>query len=265
MNLFSTFSAEGILFVATGDRFLAEATASAIASRPFLSGRPIVLVSDNPSAAQELNVFDQVLEHPDPRRSYRDKIAPLLNIPFSSTLFLDTDARLTAPVAPLFATLGRAHLAAAHAPVRIPRGWEDEWIPALFPELNSGVLLLRRSLRQHILIKNWLSLYDQLQKQFDQSWDQASLRSVVWNLQRSWGLRLVVLPAEANLRTTKPWIAGKGLAVHVVHGRVPEAEWTALLGYLNGNCDRFRSWSEWLQLHPDSLLRPKLPPDPVGF
>jgi len=265
MNLFSTFRSEGVLFVATGDRFLAEAAASAIASRPFLSGRPIVLVSDNPPAAHDLNVFDQVLEHPDPCRSYRDKIAPLLNLPFSLTLFLDTDARLTAPVEPLFATLGRAHLAAAHAPVRIPGGWEDECIPELFPEFNSGMLLLRRSFRTQLLIKRWLSLYDQLQMQFDQSWDQASLRSVVWNLQQGWGLRLVVLPAEANLRTTKPWIAGKGLAVHVVHGRVPHAEWPALLGYLNGNIDRFRSWSEWLQLHPDSLLRLNLPPEPVGF
>ncbi|MBQ60475.1 MAG: hypothetical protein CMQ19_00215 [Gammaproteobacteria bacterium] len=256
---------EGVVFVATGNRFLTEAASSAVASRPFLSGRPIALVSDNPSAAKDLDVFDQVVEHPDPRISYRDKIAPLLNLPFSVTLFLDTDARLTASAAPLFAALGRAHLAAAHAPVRIPTGWADERIPALFPELNSGVLLLRRSLRTKLLIKRWLSLYDQLQQQFDQNWDQASLRSVVWHLQQRWRLRLLLLPAEANLRTTKPWIAGKGLAVHVVHGRVPEAEWPALLGYLNGNIDRFRSWSEWLQLHPDSVLRPKLPPDPVGF
>ena len=143
-------------------------------------------------------------------------------------------------------------------------GWWDEAVTPPFPELNSGVLLLRRSWRQRLLIQRWLSLYDQLQAGHGQSWDQASLRSVVWKLQRCAGLRLALLPPEANLRTTKPWIAGKGLAVHVVHGRVPEPEWPALLAYLNGDVERFRSWSEWLLRYPGSALRPKLPPEPTG-
>ena len=115
-----------------------------------------------------------------------------------------------------------------------------------------------------MLIRRWLFLYDQLQAGHGQSWDQASLRSAVWKLQRCAGLRLALLPPEANLRTTKPWIAGKGLAVHVVHGRVPEPEWPALLAYLNGDVERFRSWSEWLQRYPGSALRPQLPPEPTG-
>jgi len=255
---------QGLLYVATGPTYLEEAAASALASRPFLEGHQVVVITDCLEEARQLRVFDQVLPHPDPRRSYRDKIQPLLQLPFARTLFLDSDARLTAPVHDLFAALGRAHLAAAHAPVRRPSGWWDSHVPTLFPELNSGVLLLRRSWRQKLLVHRWLRLYDQLDAACGQSWDQASLRSVVWRMQQSLGLRLVLLPPEANLRTPKPWVAGEGLLVHVVHGRVPDSEWLALHNYLNGNVQRFRSWSEWQHLYPNSGVRLKLPPDPLG-
>lgn len=253
---------EGLLFVATGLAYLQEASAAARASRPFLAGRPIAVVTDQIEQAQQLAVFDRVLPHSAPWHGYRDKIPPLLRPPFARTLFLDSDARLTAPADPLFSALGRAHLAAAHAPVRRPSGWCDLSVPPLFPELNSGVLLLRRSWRQRLLIQRWLRLYDRLHAEYGENWDQASLRSVAWQLQQRAGLRLALLPPEANLRTTKPWIAGKGLPVHVLHGRVPESELTALVSYLNGDVERFRSWSEWLRLHPGSALRPQLPPEP---
>jgi hypothetical protein len=249
-----TKAGQGLLYVATGPAYLEEAAASARASRPFLDGRQVVVVCDHPQHAHQLGVFDRVLAHRDPRGSYRDKIPPLLRLPFARTLFLDSDARLTAPADGLFAALGQAHLAAAHAPVRRPDGWWDARVPDLFPELNSGVLLLRRSWRQRLLVQRWLRLYDQLAARCGQSWDQASLRSVVWCLQQRWGLRLALLPPEANLRTPKPWLAGEGLAVHVVHGRVPEAEWASLLAYLNGNPKCFRSWQEWQALHPQSAL-----------
>jgi hypothetical protein len=71
-------------------------------------------------------------------------IAPLLSLPYTRTLFLDTDARLSAPV-------------------RRPDGWSSASVPALFPELNSGVLLMHRSWRQRLLVRRWLHLYEQLQ------------------------------------------------------------------------------------------------------
>jgi hypothetical protein len=83
-------------------------------------------------------------------------IAPLLSLPYTRTLFLDTDARLSAPV-------------------RRPDGWSSASVPALFPELNSGVLLMHRSWRQRLLVRRWLHLYEQLQAQCQQAWDHASL------------------------------------------------------------------------------------------
>ena len=88
---------------------------------------------------------------------------------------------------------------------------------------------------------------------------------MLWHFVQKRRFRLSVLPAEANFRTTKPWVAGRGLAVHVLHGRVPEDESEALLNYLNSNVDRFRTWVEWRQLHPNTNLRLRIgepPPEP---
>ena len=246
-------SSEGILFVATGETHRDEAATSARAARAHAGGRPIAIMTDDVEAAEAMGCFDRCLPHPDPRRSYRDKIPGLLDPPFDRTLFLDSDARPTARLDGLFALLDHHDLAAAQAPVRIPAGWRDQSIPDEFPELNSGVLLLRRGERQAALVGHWLELYDEV----GQDWDQATLRSAAW-AQLPEGLRIATLPPEANLRTTKPWIAGKGLPVTVVHGRVPEAEWPALLDYLNGDIDRFRTSTEWLERHRDSALTPRV-------
>jgi len=245
---------QGILYVATGERHVREALESARASKPHACEYPFVLVTDCVSRAKAAGVFDQVLSHSNAIGGYRDKISPLQNLPFAQTLFLDSDARLTAPVSALFTALGSAHLAAAYSPVRHPSGWSDEHVPSLFPELNSGVLLLRRGRRQKRLIRRWLRLYDKLNRRFAQTWDQASLRSTVWTMMQQQGLRLAVLPAEANFRTTKPWVAGKGLAVHVLHGRVPSDERQKLMNYLNADIGRFRTWAEWFQITPESRL-----------
>ena len=88
---------------------------------------------------------------------------------------------------------------------------------------------------------------------------------MLWRFVQHRRFQLAVLPAEANFRTTKPWVAGKGLPVHVLHGRVPPEETEALMNYLNGDFDRFRTWTEWYRRHPNSQLRLRIgeaPPDP---
>ena len=74
--------------------------------------------------------------------------------------------------------------------------------------------------------------------------------------------KILNLPSEANLRTTKPWIAGKGMPVFVVHGRIPQNEWPTFLHYLNNDIDIFRDWRDWIINNPQSKILPKLPPNP---
>lgn len=230
---------EGFLLVATGARHALEACRAVWQIKRVLPTAQITVITDQGGLFQQ-DLLDQLLPHPDPRHSYRDKIAPLLQLPYKRTLFFDTDVHLLQPLDDLFRLLHHVDLCGCHAPVRWAQ-WRDPAVPECVPELNSGVLGLRRNRRTTALIRRWLQLYDQVGVAFD----QATLRSALWERLSRQQLRLSILPPEYNLRTTKPWIAGQGMAVKVVHGRVAEAEQPALQAYLNTNTNVFRSSSQF--------------------
>lgn len=252
--MFST--SQGVCYVATGKKHRVEAIFNMSASTQFMQGRPSCLITDEPSSVPR-GIFSQVLKHSSPVFGYRDKISGLIDLPFKFTLFLDSDARLVHNISDIFNSCLNTDLAAAFAPVRHPPGWSDPEVPLYFPELNSGVLVFKRSRLQKKLVSEWLKLYDSLQSKFCQDWDQASLRSVVWRFKRDRNFSLSILPQEVNLRLTKPWVAGRGLKVAVIHGRPPQQEIDAFLDFLNGDYDRFRTWAEWISLNPDTQIRPR--------
>ena len=117
---------------------------------------------------------------------------------------------------------------------------------------------MRRSSQQHQMICQWLNLYDQIFKDYNHAWDQASLRSVLSALMTSNRIRFFTLPQEFNLRTPRPWVAGRGMPVHIIHGRFKESEFNSFIDYLNSESDRFRQFGEWLESHPYSEIRPQL-------
>ena len=230
---------EGVLQVATGDQYRNEAIASVKLIRPYLNGRPITLVTDTPELIPD-KLFDNIVLHPQPLMCYRDKILPLLYLPYKRTLFLDTDLEILSTIEDIFKILRSFDLVGCHAPVRWS-DWRDDKVPEGFSELNSGVLGFQRSPRQRALIKTWLKLYDKVGIAFD----QATLRSALWSVSNSRGLRTWVLPPEYNLRTPKPWLTGARMSVKILHGRVPDEDRQRLHNYLNNNIDQFRSSSSF--------------------
>ena len=228
---------EGILLVATGDQYRDEAISSVHRIRPFLNGRPITLVTDEPERIPSA-IFDSVIQHSQPQKSYRDKILPLLHPPYKRTLFLDTDLELLSPIDDIFKLLSSVDLVGCHAPVRWC-DWNSSEIPEGFSELNSGVLGISCSTRQRAFVRQWLKLYDSIGIEFD----QASLRAALWWATCNRGIRTWVLPSEYNLRTPKPWLTGTGMKVKIVHGRISDDKRKSLHEYLNDNIDVFRSSS----------------------
>ena len=247
----------GVLYVATGKKCCLEAIENAKRSLNFQDNLLITIKTDQVELALNTDLFAQVLSFDHPSHSYRDKIVGMIELPFDTTLFLDSDACLVHSAQDLFSLTCFSDLAAVSAPVRHPPGWTDSSVPLLFPELNTGVLLMRRSSLLKSLIQSWLDLYDSLVRSNSQFWDQASFRSVLWSAMHKQNLRFLNLPSEVNLRTTKPWIAGRGLPVQIIHGRYPDAEFLTFVDYLNSDIDRFRTWNEWLSLHPDTQIRPR--------
>ena len=228
---------EGVLQVATGNRHRDEAIASVQRIRPYLNGRPITLVTDNADLVPA-GLFDRVVIHRQSQQSYRDKILPLLHLPYKRTLFLDTDLEILSPIEDIFQLLRSFDLVGCHAPVRWC-DWKSPEVPEGFCELNSGVLGIRRSTRHRSLVRHWIKLYDSVGIEFD----QATLRAALWWATCQKGLRVWVLPPEYNLRTPKPWLTGSAMSVKIVHGRVPEEKRKLLHHYLNDNINQFRSSS----------------------
>ncbi len=67
----------GILYLAMGERFVAEAAVSAASARRHL-GLPITIFTDSPVAAEATRLFDSVIELPrSGPRPHRDKIVAM--------------------------------------------------------------------------------------------------------------------------------------------------------------------------------------------
>ena len=254
------------LYVATGISYINESVASCLYSREIFPSARFLLITDKKSLASCdsscLLVFDEVLFLNTPSYSYRDKIEGIflaLN-KFSSFIYLDTDAILINSFQ--FQLPSNIDCAAVLAPVRIPQGWSDTDLPSFFPEYNTGFLYFRSSTLVKQLIHSWLVAYDRAFSLFNQVWDQASFRSVLWSFIQSKNLCFLPFPAEFNLRLTKPWVAGKGSLVYIVHGRIKLTELPILKTYLDSNINRFRTWAEWQSLHPNTSLQLKIPKDP---
>lgn len=79
LNSNSYFADVGILYVATGKKYLSEAFKSASITRQ-VSSLPIALCSDLPVNIDDSS-FDFFIKHTCPRYCYRDKIPPLITPP----------------------------------------------------------------------------------------------------------------------------------------------------------------------------------------
>jgi len=210
----------GILYVATGERYLMEACRSARRCKQLMPEIPLALASDLP-APREL--FACQIQIESPKGNFSDKMAPLLKSPFRRTVFLDTDTWLCEPVTELFSILERCDIAMAHAPMRFTAASDA---PASFPECNSGVIAYDLNDRTRSLFAHWEKLYQERLTSTGVVDDQPSLRDALWLSDASFA----TLPPEYNFRFIMPAFAGRG-SVKILHGRHPDYE--ALSASLN--------------------------------
>ena len=249
---------QGVLYVATGQKYAVEALNSCILTRKFNPSVNIAIATDNVDYFSDSTfIFDKIIGIADPSYSYGDKILGLYDLPYDHTIFLDTDAFAIRDLDSLFKFSVHADVCACFAPVSHPPGWTSPDVPQLFPELNSGVLSIKKSKVALSLIQSWNSLYKELCVSHRQSWDQASLRHVLWDYIINYKLSFLPFPPEVNLRTSKPWTASRGQPVFIIHGRFDQEELDSFSLYLNSDIDRFRTWSIWKEHNPQTSIRPR--------
>jgi len=207
----------GIIYVATGARYLAEAEASAQSVRRWMPKTPMVIWTDDPGRVNSA-VFAETRKIEKPAYSFSDKFHAFRETPYERTLFLDTDTLLLGPIPEVFDVLDQFDFACAHGPVRgtdSPELLAD--CPAAFAEPNAGVLAFNRNDKTARLFQLWAERYeDQLRRYPHRKSDQPPLRRTLWDS----GIRFVTLPPEYNLRTPFPVFSGR-MPVKILHGREP--------------------------------------------
>lgn len=182
----------GVIYVASGPDYVDLARVSAASLRAVEPGLAIDLFTDDPDRPG-LDMFDQIhrIDVPEPR----SKLTCMALTRFDRTLFLDADTLVVGALGDLFDLLERFDCALAHdvrrASALVQAGHEEQ-TPYAFPQLNSGVLLYRRSPTMLSFLAEWAARF----RAAGVDRDQIILKDMLWRSD----LRFYVLPPEFNLR-----------------------------------------------------------------
>ncbi|TQF27392.1 hypothetical protein UNPF46_30900 [Bradyrhizobium sp. UNPF46] len=214
---------KGIYYVATGAKYLAEAERSAQSIELNFPSLPVAIFTDQ---RVDSPIFSQVVAAQQPKWSFEDKIEGLLACPFDEALYLDCDTEACGYTSHLFRLLERVELAVAHASWRfsppvvegrvVDGSYLDLSVPSCFPELNTGVILFRKTTATIGFFRLWLAIYrSQLHGPVQPRHEQPAFRTALWNS----GLSHTILPPELNYRVDFPGYVGT--SIQIIHGRHP--------------------------------------------
>lgn len=210
MNQGEIKSGCGVIYVATGDRFVREAEQSLATLRTTNPNIPAMLLTGEEISTKDL--WDEV-QVDTALKSLRNRAKLSMDrAPWERCLFLDTDTRVCGDLSEGFALLDRFDVAGQHG--YGGHHYEVAGIPTSFPEVNSGVLFWRKSERTNALFARWRELYDSLDQSHEtRTWDQKSLRVALWES----AVQFVDLPSIYNAMPYFPYVLERKLVI--AHGR----------------------------------------------
>jgi hypothetical protein len=202
-----TFPSKGIMYIATGKRYVTEAILSARSARRAMPATLITLLTDLPINDP---AFDQVQTIPDPSFSLADKVRNMGRSPYDRTLYLDADTYVCGDLSELFVLLERFDLLVAHDALRINTGVVR--LPNVFPEMNSGLIAFDKR-RTERLFTEWARSYEsELLKRGAVS-DQYTFRTALYDS----SVRFYILPPEYHCMLWEAsYVCGE---VKLLHGR----------------------------------------------
>jgi hypothetical protein len=168
------------------------------------------------AAGKRWSVFDRVVRVRDMEETFIDKFRFLAGVGEERVLYLDTDTYVVSGLREAFDLLGRFDVACAHAPWRFADGFRPDdprlpYIPAAFPELNSGVIFCRNSAKVRRLLRTCREMHAGWGSAGEHTPDQPALRCALWKSRISFS----VLPPEYNARLCFPvFLSGEAKILH---------------------------------------------------
>jgi len=200
----------GVLYIATGEKYLSEAKTSAKSVRDNMPDIGIALLTDQDISSE---LFDIVQCADDLTEDFSSSIIRPSMSPFDRTLFLDTDTYLTAGVTELFDVLGQYDLAVAPAPIKD----SAKEVPAPWTQFNTGVIAYCANDAVHELFTRWNDIYEKWRKEHEEVRNQPAFLKAVYES----NIDLFTLDPKYNARLFSPGsLYGEA---KIVHGR-PEVD-----------------------------------------
>ena len=219
----------GVVYAATGGRFVEEAISSARSSLRF-NRLPHLIFCDSQPSGHDDNEFLRFAPLQTSGDGYLDKIWYIGLSPFQHTLFLDTDTYITGNIEELFDLLTRFDIAATHAPGYLKH--DDFGQSEAFFDCNTGVIAIRQNEATAGFIAEWGEIHERWSKAPPfamNALDQAAFRRALW----ASPLSLYILGPEYNYRSVFPGrLVGQA---KIIHGRSTNYE--KLAAYLNAKIE----------------------------
>jgi hypothetical protein len=207
----------GAVYIITQDqRYVDLLLTSAASLKRAMPDLPITLFSQFPVESPH---FDKVIRVQPSKDGFYDKTKLIRESPYDRTLFVDADIYVTESFPELFPLLDHFDCAATHEEY-INTDWHNRYprtdIPASFPEFNTGILLLRRSIQMDRVLDNWCDLYRKFREEKpDQPInDQPFFRAAIYYSEA----RVATLTREYNCKFRgQGYLNGR---VKLLHGHV---------------------------------------------
>lgn len=186
----------GVIYICHGEKYIKEGLISAESVKKFCPDLQITFFCD-----QEINseFVDNTI--PITPTCQRSKVDYIYESPYEETLFLDIDVIVDYPIDDMFEILKRFELGICHDLARKRLKYskvmpEYSDIPYAFPEVNTGVIVFKKSQNTEKLFSLWKHYHKKYRRSCP--WDQPSFRISLWNSD----VRYSVMPIEYNIRST---------------------------------------------------------------
>jgi hypothetical protein len=205
----------GVIYVASGEKFIKEAEVSLASLRQSNPGVPAMLLTDAPIAHPEkwdkLEVDESLSALTTTGKSCKAKLH-MDRAPWDRCLYIDTDTLVVGDLSEGFALLDRFEFAGDQ--LWGGHHYSVPGVPPSFPEIGGGVLFWKPTENVKCFFRRWRELFDQYD-QTDQvrTWDQKSLRVAMWESE----VRFVNMPTTLNFMPYYPAVMERDVVI--VHGR----------------------------------------------
>lgn len=221
----SSMMEKGILYVATGEKYIHEASKSARSVRRHNSDIPIAIITD--FGGDIPSVFNKVIQKNSIESHWGSASLYLKQTPFRKTIYLDTDTYINSDVSDVYDLLNQFDVALSHAPFRrAPEStfeaegfqYPVDGLPKSFPEYNRGVFGYIKNYNTNKFLSYYNDIFNEYLEETGVTHDQPALRKALFESD----IRIATLPPEYNCRIPFPgYLQGN---VKIIHGRCDDIQ-----------------------------------------